>query len=205
LVNCTSPNQEQDGAQIGDLPPDPEILRHRGEAMRNEEVHKIISWTTRKNYPIWVGISLPIPDQVGEDFHEGQLWEEVPDDLIISDRHAEILYNSSMERLRGRSSEGMLPVDMPLMVEGVTVQTWKDGKGGYILFTPLDSLVVPMKKMEVQVRIEYDPGYMGVGMENAYTISSVNTAAVEHLPTKRVSQTNVRHSGTQNDERPGLI
>jgi hypothetical protein len=61
LAGYTSPNQGQDGTQIGDLPPDPELLRVRGEAMRNEEVHKMVSWTTRKNYPIWVGISLPIP------------------------------------------------------------------------------------------------------------------------------------------------
>jgi hypothetical protein len=39
------------------------------------------------------------------------------------------------------------------------------------MFTPPDSLMTPMKKMEVQVMIEYDGGYMRVGMENAYTIT----------------------------------
>jgi hypothetical protein len=142
--------------------------------MKNEEVHKMISWTTRKNYPIWVGISLPINGPVGGEFHEGQLWEEVPDDLIIGENHADVMCAWLMARLRARSSENMLPVDMPLLAEGTTVQTWKDGKWGYILFTPVDSLTTPMKKMEMQVMIEYEEGYergyMRVGMENAYTI-----------------------------------
>jgi hypothetical protein len=128
LVGYVSQNQGQDGAQIGDLPPDPELLRYRGEAMKNEEVHKIISRTTRKNYQLWGGVSLPIPDQVGGEYHEGQLWEETPDDMIIGEDHAETVYNWLMERLRGRSSEGMIPVDMPLLVEGTSVETWKDGK-----------------------------------------------------------------------------
>jgi hypothetical protein len=34
--------------------PDPELLRLRGEAQMNEEVHKILSWTTRKNYQLVV-------------------------------------------------------------------------------------------------------------------------------------------------------
>jgi hypothetical protein len=144
--------------------------RVRGEDGNNEEVHKMVSWTRRNNYPMWVGISLPIPDQVGGEFHEGQLWEETPDDMIISERHAEVVYNWLMERLGGRSSENMSPVEMTLMVEGATVRTWKDGKGGYILFTPEDSIMTPMKKMEMQIMIEYEQGYMRVGMENVYTI-----------------------------------
>jgi hypothetical protein len=75
-----------------------------------------------------------------------------------------------MERIRGRSFEGMLPEDMPRSIDEVTVQTWKDGKSGYILFSPKDSLSVPVGVMEVQVRIEYDQAYTKVGMGNAYTI-----------------------------------
>jgi hypothetical protein len=40
--------------------PDPEVLKIRGEAMKNEEVHGVIGWTTRKNYPLRIGVSLPI-------------------------------------------------------------------------------------------------------------------------------------------------
>jgi hypothetical protein len=50
----------------------------------------------------------------------------------------------------------MIPNDMPLSIEEVTVQTWKDGKGGYILFTPADCIMTPMRDMEVQSLIEYE-------------------------------------------------
>jgi hypothetical protein len=118
-----------------------------------------------------IGISLPIQDAAGGEFHEGQLWEEAAEDLLIQEKHAESVYNWMMERLRGRSSESMLPVDMPTSTAEVTVQTWKDGGAGYILFTPKDSLMTPMKTMEVQLVIEYEMGYMKVGMGNAYTIT----------------------------------
>jgi hypothetical protein len=55
-------------------------------------------------------------------------------------------------------------------VEEVTVETKKDGKAGYILFTPKDSLAIPLKKNPVQAIIEYEYGYMKVGMGEAYTI-----------------------------------
>jgi hypothetical protein len=146
-------------------------LRVRGEEKKDEEVHRIISWTTKKSCPLWAGISLPARYKVGDEFHEMQLWEETPYDIIIVERHAEVVYNWLMARLRGRSSEGMLPLDMPLLIEGATVQTWKDGRRGYILFTPRDSLTVPVGVMEVQVIIEYDQGYTRVGIGNAYTMN----------------------------------
>jgi hypothetical protein len=67
LVGYNSPNQGQDDKQIGDLPPDPELLGIRGEDedANNEEVHRMIAWTTRRDYPLWVGASLPIPNPVG--------------------------------------------------------------------------------------------------------------------------------------------
>jgi hypothetical protein len=40
-------------------PPDPDLLRLRGVSNSDED------------YPIWIGISLPIRDLVGEEFHEG--------------------------------------------------------------------------------------------------------------------------------------
>jgi hypothetical protein len=60
---------------------------------------------------------------------------------------------------------------MPDSITEVTVQTWKDGGAGYILFAPKDSLTTPMKTMEVQVVIEYEMGHMKVGMGNAHTIT----------------------------------
>jgi hypothetical protein len=65
---------------------------------------------------------------------------------------------------------GDLLVGMPGPVEEVTVEVSKDGKAGYILFTPRDSLAAPLKKEPVQAMIEYELGYMKVGIGAAYTI-----------------------------------
>jgi hypothetical protein len=91
LIGYDSQNQGTENLQM-EAPQDPELPRVRGESMINEEVHKLISWTTRKNYMPWVGISLPIQDPVGGEYHEGQLWEEIPEDLIIEEYHAEAVY-----------------------------------------------------------------------------------------------------------------
>jgi hypothetical protein len=50
---------------------------------KDQEVHLLLSWTTRKNYPTLIGISLPIQDPVGGDLHEVQLWEEAVEDLMF--------------------------------------------------------------------------------------------------------------------------
>jgi hypothetical protein len=157
-------HSQYDGANVPEgieeeIPPDPELLRLRGEAKRDKEVHSLISWTTRKSYPTLIGVSLPIQDPVGGEFHEGQLWEEVTEDLIIQGKHAQIMYEWLMGRLKVRSSENMLPEGMPETVEDVTVQVMKDRKAGYILFTPNDSLAVPLKKMNIQAIIKYEGGY----------------------------------------------
>jgi hypothetical protein len=93
--------------------------------------------------------------------------------MIIEENHAEIVYSWLMEKLKWRSSQNMPPADMPPRIEDTTMQTWKDGKGGYILFTPGDSLMTSTKKWEVQVMIEYEDkqGFMRVGMQNPYTIT----------------------------------
>jgi hypothetical protein len=103
-----------------------------------------------------------------EMFHEAQLWEETEEDW--DDHQAHVVYAWLSQRLSARSSGRALPEGMPASVEGMTVQTWKDGEFGNIPFTPEDILAEPLKKMEVPVRIEYDDGFMKVGMENAYTI-----------------------------------
>jgi hypothetical protein len=125
---------------MGDLPPDPEVLRVRGEDgdANDQEVHRMISWTTRIDFPLWVGISLPIPDRVGGTQHEGQLWEEFPDGEIVTENHADKVYYRLAEKLMSRSKDGLLPPEMPFHAEEVTLQTWRDGRGGYILFAPDD-------------------------------------------------------------------
>jgi hypothetical protein len=171
LVDYNSPNQGTENLQLEE-PEDPELMRIRGTAMRGEMVHKEISWTTRKGYKLWIGVSLQINNPVGEHYHEGRLWEECPEDPIIEANQAEEVCNWLCEKLKERSfTKDILPPEMPFHAEEVSVQTWRDGKSGYIMYTPLDSLVdEPMKDMDVQVRVEYEGGYMEVGMENAYTI-----------------------------------
>jgi hypothetical protein len=161
---------------MGDLPPDPELTRIRGEDQEanDDEVDKIISWTTRMDYPLWVGISLPSPDRVGERQHEGQLWEEFPDGMTIEEYHSDVVYLWLVERLKSPAREGFTPPEMPFNVEEVTLQTWKDGQGWYILYAPDDATMDSMKKMEAQVMIEYEGGYMRVGMDNAYTMDTLS-------------------------------
>jgi hypothetical protein len=124
-----------DQGEEEEVPPDTELLRLRGESQRDEEVHRFISWTTRKDYQLTIGISLPIQDPVGGDCHEGQLWEEVIEELIITEKHAEMVYEWLSQRLISRSILRDLPAGMPISVEEVTVEVFKDGKAGSTFFT----------------------------------------------------------------------
>jgi hypothetical protein len=90
---------------------------------------------------------------------------------MIQEKHAQVMYEWPKWKLRERSSQNMQPEGMPEMVNEVTVQVSKDGKAGCMMFTPNDSLAIPMKKMHIQAIIEYEDGYMKVGMEEAYTIT----------------------------------
>jgi hypothetical protein len=63
-----------------------------------------------------------------------------------------------------------LPIGMPDSVDDVIVQTRRDGNYGYIPFTPEDSLASSMKEIPLQVLIEYEEGFMKVGMDEAYTV-----------------------------------
>jgi hypothetical protein len=155
-------------------PPDEELQRFRGITQKDNLVHALISWATLESYPLRVGVSLPVLNPVlvdGEEaFHEAQLWEETEEEWVIADNHAAFVYDWLSQRLASRSSGRALPTGMPNSLGEMTVRTWKDGSHGYILFTPEDILAEAWKTMEVPVRIEYDDGFMNVGMDNAYTI-----------------------------------
>jgi hypothetical protein len=62
VTTYASLNTGQDGTTIGDLPIDPSLLQLRGLSKADTAVHKMISWTSRKDYPSVIGISLPIAD-----------------------------------------------------------------------------------------------------------------------------------------------
>jgi hypothetical protein len=62
---------------------------------------------------------------------------------------------------------------MPEPIDEVTVETSKDGNAGYILFTVRDNLATAMRNQPIQAIIEYEYGYMRVGMGEAYTIRMI--------------------------------
>jgi hypothetical protein len=170
LTDYSSPYSARTVEGQREDPTDEELLRLRGEARRDEDVHQMISWTTRKDYALMVGIGLPVPDLSIERFHEAQLWEETDEEWVISENHAEFVYAWLMNRLTLRSTQRFLPVGMPESIDEVTVITRKDGKAGYIHFVPSDLIASP----ETKVLIEYDHGYMLEGTENAYTIRMIS-------------------------------
>jgi hypothetical protein len=105
-----------------------------------------------------------------EVLHEAQLWEETEEEWVIAENHAAFVYDWLSQKFASRSTTRLLPTGMPNSVNEMEVQTMRDGSYGYILFTPEDSLAEAMKKMDVQVIIEYEDGFMKVGMGEAYTI-----------------------------------
>jgi hypothetical protein len=170
LTTYVSPNTGQDGTTLGDLPPDPSLLQFRGMSGADEIVHKMISWTTRKDYPVLIGISLPIDDMSYDRAHEGQLWEAVDTELIVGENHAEFVYTWLKNRFASRSMHQLLPPGMTEEFQGWSVSTWKDGKAGYILFSDPEAIMTMMSDSETQVLVEYENGYMREGIGNTYTI-----------------------------------
>jgi hypothetical protein len=130
----------------------------------------MISWTTRKDYPLMVGISLPIADQSMDNAHEAQLWEETNEDWTFEENHAIKAYQWLGERFLSRSMHRLPPTGMPDSISELSITTWKDGKAGYFLFTPTDMIATKMADSETKVLIEYEFGYMHEGIPNAYTL-----------------------------------
>jgi hypothetical protein len=81
LANYHSPYQTVAADQE---PEDWELQRLRGISCSDAAIHTLVSWTTRKDYPTFVGISLPIQDWVGQDFHEIQFWEDAIEPIQFS-------------------------------------------------------------------------------------------------------------------------
>jgi hypothetical protein len=165
-------NSTNTGLTVDDQPPDEDLQEYRGLSKKDELVHNMISWTILESFPITVGTSLPIQSPVNGELHEAQLWEELgsTDEWVIEEDHAGFVYSWLINRVVTRSTNKTLPVGMPAVVTEVVVQTRRDGSYGYILFTPEDTLASSMKEMALQVLIEYEDGFMKVGMDEAYTV-----------------------------------
>jgi hypothetical protein len=95
---------------------------------------------------------------------------ETDEPWIIAENHVEFVYTWLQNRLTIRSTQRMLPVGTPETIEEVTVSTRKDGKAGYILFTPKDMITNSIEESETKVLLEYDHRYMFEGIGNASAI-----------------------------------
>jgi hypothetical protein len=87
-----------------------ELARLRGTAERSASVHKEISWATRKDYEIHVGITLEIAGPVGEASHEIRYWEFTTFLPPISS--ANDLDDWLAQQLLLRNQEHTLPIGM---------------------------------------------------------------------------------------------
>jgi hypothetical protein len=167
LVGYVSPNQSRPAD--GDLEEDEELARLRGTARMDEEVGKLTAWTTRKDYPTLVGISLPIRDWVGEDYHEIQFWEETTKPIMLEYPAAE-MYDWLVNRLQGRAEHGILPSTYSTRS--------RDFQSRHIAMAERDELYTnystswggSMTDIPVRVQIEYPYGYAKLGMGEAYTL-----------------------------------
>jgi hypothetical protein len=81
-VNYVLPNQSLPADR--ELEEDPQLSQLRGTFGIDQKIHKLISWTTRKDYPTVIGISLPMKNWVGNEYHEIQFWEEVSEPIQFS-------------------------------------------------------------------------------------------------------------------------
>jgi hypothetical protein len=124
----------------------------------DQEASKLTAWTTRKDYPTLVGISLPVRDCVGADYHEIQFWEESTEPVPIREQPASEMHDWLIERLRGRAEHGILPGWIPDTFTDLSVRTYRDGKAGYILFELLDSFAASLSDMPCRVQIGYEFG-----------------------------------------------
>jgi hypothetical protein len=127
-------------------------------------------WTTT-----WIGISLPIKNWAGGDFHEIQFWED-PAESIQFEHTAVEVYNWLTARLFGRSREfGRLPIGMPETFKGLSVTTYRTGEAGYILFTLLNSFADSLRDQPVKVEVNYHWSYTRIGMGDRYTLRMLAT------------------------------
>jgi hypothetical protein len=167
LVGYVSPYESR--RADGELEEDAELSRIRGTAQADEEVGELTAWTTRKDYPTLVGIALPIQDWVGEDYHVVQFWEETVDPIPIMEHPANDMYAWLVGRFRERAQSLRLPSGMPETFTDLSVRAYRDGKSGYVLYEPLESLAGNLTDMPVRVQIEYHYDFAKLGMGEGYT------------------------------------
>jgi hypothetical protein len=114
-----------------------------------------------------IGISLPIKDWVGEEYHEIQFWEETGD-FPPMDHPASEVYNWLLGTLRARSvmGGGGVPRGMPLTFEGLTVRTYRTGKAGHIVYELEGNLARSLESLDHPA----SEGYARLGTDGMYSM-----------------------------------
>jgi hypothetical protein len=213
LTGYKSQNESLQADGQEDEPQDTGVLMLRGESDPDVEVHKLLGWTFRKDYPTVIGISLPIKDWVGEEFHEIQFWEETREPMGEFQNPAAGVYIWLTERLRERSQMGVarLPQGMPETFTGITVKTYRTGKAGYILFELLDNCASSMEDQPIRVQISYEYGHARVGIGDVYSMMMLATefwALTQNdwrlyplESTKRLTDGTIKHETTSDESK----
>jgi hypothetical protein len=169
LEDYTSPNEA--GMAVNQLEEEEVNLSQvRGTVNPDEAVHKLVSWTMRKDYQTFIGISLPIKNWVGGDYHSIQFWEEASEPVAPLEHPTADIYAWLVSRLRGRANSLFLPVGMPAIFEDLSVTTSRSGEAGYILYEPDDSFAGKITEMPVRVRLSHHFGYTKIGMGDRCTL-----------------------------------
>jgi hypothetical protein len=176
LTDYKSANESMQVDGQEEEPQDEGLARLRGQASPDEEVHELLSWTCLEDYPMIIGISLPIKDWVGEEYHEIQFWEEATD-LPSMEHPAGETYTWLLERFRSRSvmGGGGIPRGMPETFEGLTVRTHRMGKAGYIIYELENSFARRLEDQPIQAQITYEDGHARLGMGGMYSMIMLAT------------------------------
>jgi hypothetical protein len=169
----TSPNQT--GVAVNPLEEERNLSEIRGSLTPDEDVHKLLSWSTRKDYRTFIGIALPIKDWVGENYHAIQFWEEATEPIIGLENPATEMYNRLIDRFSGRARNLFIPDALPGSFVDVSVTTSRSGNASYILFEPDDNFAGRPSEMPIKVRISYNNGYTIIGMGDRYTLQMLAT------------------------------
>jgi hypothetical protein len=102
-----------------------------------------------RHYDVHIGISLAVQDPVGQDAHEIEYWE-VSNDWPPAVSTARDVYESFLERLTERSSDGSLPFGTPAPDREFEMKTNFKGNGGYIHFVQRDLIMKPIDARHIQ-------------------------------------------------------
>jgi hypothetical protein len=170
LIAYTSPNTGQGGSTLPRDDPNAvlTVARLRSEVGKDEAIVEAIECGTRKDYPIFVGVSLEIPDAVGDESHEIRFFEE--ERFFPMTSNAEELFQWLCDRIRSRSPSRTGIQSMPPNTNELNVHIQKRGDWIYIRFIHQDDYAKGYEICPIHIRVEYLNGFAIFGMSDRYTM-----------------------------------